>query len=186
MAVKAHEEVYQVLLSSAVAIEATTWLIAVDLSDTTNYKHPATKSINLLKVDVDAEKASDGAFDIKLGVVRENDATNGSADLIYVFKDEAVGNPTDSTDRYTRSIDFTTEKTPEGLDCTVGADSRLKFMRGPNSGDIAALVSTLGSLTSAAGGASLSAAVGDLVVCAEETGGTGSLDLVMKFAYTVN
>lgn len=179
-----HDEVYQTLLFKE-AVAADTWYILVDLDDQTSYKHPVTGSVNLLKVDIDAEKDSDGVFDLKLGVVRENDGTDGSADWIYVFKDEAVGNPTDSTDRYTRSLDFTSGKEPEGLDCSI-VGSRLKFMRGPNSGNDVALKNDAADLTSAAGGSGLSAAVGDLVLLADETADTGTVDIVVKVTYTVN
>jgi len=175
--------VYSTLLSKE-AVAASTWYILVDLSDTTNYSHPSgTATVNILHLDIEAEKASDGVYDVWVGVVRENDGTNGSADWIRVFHIEAVGNPTDSTDRFTRSADYTCQGVnPIGLDCQI-VSSRLVYMRGPNSGDQTALQNDAGDLASAAGGSSLSAAVGDVIVYAEEISGTGTLDFALTCQY---
>lgn len=178
--------VYSTLLSKE-AVAASTWYILVDISDTTNYAHPSgTSSVNILRLDIEAEKASDGVYDVWVGVVRENDATNGSADWIHVFHLEAVGNPTDSTDRFTRDVNFACQGVnPQGLDCSI-VGSRLVYMRGPNSGDQTALQNDAGDLASAAGGSSLSAVAGDVIVWVEEVSGTGTIDVALTCQYTAN
>jgi len=175
--------VYSTLLSKE-AVAASTWYILVDLSDTTNYSHPSgTQVVSLLGLELESEKASDGVYDIWVGVVRENDATNGSADWVKVWHIEASGNPTDSTDRFSGSADFTAQGTnPKGLDCSI-VSSRLAYMRGPNSGDQTALQNDAGDLASAAGGSSLSTVAGDVVVYVEEISGTGTIDLALTCQY---
>lgn len=171
--------------SDATSITVGTWTTNPDT--TSKYAiYSAPLSVNVLHIDLEAEKATDGAYDIWVGVVRENDATNGSADWIHCFHLEASGNPTDSTDRFTRNVDYTCQGVnPGGLDCTV-VDDRLIYMRGPSSGDQTALQNDAGDLGSAAGGTSKSAVAGDLVVWVEEASGAGTIDLALTCQYAVN
>lgn len=101
------------------AIADDTWYILVDKSNTSLYSHPSgTSSFNLLSVDLSTEKATDGDYDIWFGVVYENDATDGSMALIHCWHVEAVGNPTDSDDRFVDHLDFTIGN-PRGLDLSL-------------------------------------------------------------------
>lgn len=103
------------------AIAADTWYILVDKSNNYLYSHPSTTShLNLLSVDLSTEKATDGDYDIWMGLVYENDATDGSIQLIHVWHVEAVGNPTDSDDRFVDHLDLTCNGIyPRGLDLSI-------------------------------------------------------------------
>ncbi len=102
------------------AVAASTPYVLVDLSDTTNFPHGGTQELHLLGLLLDAEKASDGVFDIWVGVVTENDGTDGSVQWVHVFHVESVLNPTDSTDRFVDAVDFTLSGiNPDGINCAV-------------------------------------------------------------------
>jgi len=176
--------VYSTLLSKE-AVAASTWYILVDISDTTNYSHPSgTVAVRILGLELETEKHGDGEFDVWAGVVRENDGTDGTADWIKIWHIEAVGNPTDSKDRFSGSADFTSSgSNPQGLDCSI-VSSRLVYMRGPNSGNDVKLKNDDGSLVSSAGGSSLSSVAGDVVVWVEEiAGSTGTMDIALTCHY---
>jgi len=117
--------VYQAFLQAEGVSAADTYYILIDKSDTYLYSHPSsTQVLSLLSLDLESEKASDGEFDIWVGVVHENDTTDGSMGLIHVFHIEAVGNPTDSDDRFSRTVDFTCNgANPEGLDLSTIAEA---------------------------------------------------------------
>lgn len=107
------------------AVAADTWYILVDKSNPGGlYTHPdSTSHFNLLTLDLESEKATSGVYDIWVGVVYENDATDGSIGLIHVYHLEADGNPTDSTDRFSKSLDFTCNGTnPQGLDLSIQSE----------------------------------------------------------------
>ncbi|NIQ81575.1 MAG: hypothetical protein GTN93_26480, partial [Anaerolineae bacterium] len=169
------------------AIAASTWYILVDKDDDTNYGHEPCGVVNLLKLILNSEKASTGIYDVWVGVVRENDGTDGSADFVAAFHIEAIGNPTDNTDRCAGlEIDFTTPLEPRGLSCAVVGDRLRWFKSDSNSGDVADLANDAASLDSAAGGSGKSAEVGDVVVWVEEVTGSGTLDLALMAVYCVS
>lgn len=180
------DRVYTVCLSKE-AIGASTWYILLDLSDTTNYDHESgLTSFNILSLNISTEKDSDGRYDIWVGPVLENDATNGTAQWIAAWHIEADGNPTDGTDRLVDHIDYTCHGVNSiGADCTV-AGGATPYISGAASGDQTALQNDAGDLVSAAGGSSLSAAAGDIVVWVEETSDSGNIDLFLTVQYTVN
>jgi len=167
------------------AIAADTYYILVDISDTTNYSHPvSTQAIGLLQLDIEAESTDDGDYDVWVGVLRENDGTDGSIDWLHVFHIETFLNATDSHGlRLTKTVDFTCGGVnPKGLDCSI-VSSRLVYLRSDaNSGNVAALKNDVGDLGSAAGGSSLSPAAGDLMVWIEEVSGN-TLDLCLTAWY---
>ena len=172
---------YTVLLNKE-AVAASTWYILIDLDDTTNYHHGTITSVNILTLDIDAEQFTNGTWDIWVGVVLENDGTNGSAQWFKVFHFEHIQNSTDGSGRLTKHIDFTCRENPDGVCCAVGG-GKTKFIAGPESGDVVALKNDAADLTNAGGGASKSAAVGDVVVWAELTGQGGNLHLSMTATY---
>ncbi len=73
---------YQATLILA-AVAADTPYVLVDLSDTTNFPHKLTNGLILKGLDVYSDSAD---FDVYVGVVIENDATNGTAKWIYYHK----------------------------------------------------------------------------------------------------
>jgi hypothetical protein len=164
-------------------VAATTWYILVDMSDTTNYDHTATTGFSVLSLDLTSEKASDGRFEVRVGVVLENDASNGTAQWIKTWWLEADGNPTESTDRFVGEQDFTICGTrPAGLDVEV-VGGATPWITGTASGDQTALENDATNLTSAGGGSSLAAAVGDIVVYVNETTDGGTINLAIGCNY---
>ncbi len=106
----------------AEAVAASTAYVLVDLSDDTNFPHASTETnwLNLLGLTMHAEKASDGVYDVWVGVITEVDATNGTAQWFHCFHLEAVGNATDSTDRFAQVVDFTLGGgNPDGINCKI-------------------------------------------------------------------
>lgn len=179
--------VYAAMLSKE-GVAADTYYILVDISDTTNYSHPSTtQAISLLQLDIEAESIDDGDYDVWVGVLRENDGTNGSIDWVHVFHIQTFINSSDSHGlRLTKTVDFTCDgASPFGLDCSI-VSSRLVYLRSDaNSGDIAALKNDVGDLGSAAGGSSLSPVAGDLMVWIEEVTGN-TLDLCLTAWYVAH
>jgi len=164
------------------AVDASTPYVLVDLSDTTNFPHSGTAEIHLLGLLLNAEKHSDGQFDVWVGVVTENDDTDGSADWIHVFHLEHVANATDSTDRHSDVVDFTLGGgNPKGLNLNVESGALVHFAGNQSQANSGSWqndtnrVSPVGSTTKPA--------AGDLVVWVEEVGGTGTLDFSITAIY---
>jgi len=102
------------------AIGASTFFIMVDKSNENLYSHADVSSFNILSANISTEKDTSGLYDIWLGVVYENDATDGSLAIIDAWHIEADGNPTDSTDRFAAYADYTCNGSqPDGLDLSV-------------------------------------------------------------------
>lgn len=163
------------------AVAATTPYVVVDLSDTTNFQHVQTAYLNILGLSFHAEKAADGVYDVWLGTVTENDATDGSASWFHVFHLEASGNPTDSTDRFAQSIDFTMGgANPLGIQLSTTGGVLDTWVTNQTQDDNnnwqndTARTSPIG--TSNPG-------VGDLVMLVEEVSGTGTLDFTLLVHY---
>lgn len=166
-------------------IDADTWVILVDLDDETNYDHADVSSVTILGMDIATEKASDGRYDIHVGVVKENDTTDGSAQWVKSYFLNADGNATDGTDRFVDRITFVYPDAgvrPQGIDCTVHSGAT-PWIAGTASGNQTALDSDAGNLANAGGGSSKSAAVGDIVLFVDEgtTGGTISVALGIDY-----
>lgn len=165
-------------------VAATTGYVLIDLSDTTNYRHYNTVAIVLKSLAISSEKAGDGVYDAWVGVINEVDATNGSTDWIHVFHLEAVGNATDSTDRFAQKVHF------NDLDLEVDARtaaSEVLYNVTTNighDGDTTWQNDTgLASPVGASGQAYGKPGAGDLVVYVEEVSGTGTLDFCISAEY---
>jgi hypothetical protein len=174
----------------AEAVAASTGYQLIDLSDTTNYPHPATftpSEIHLLALKINAEKASDGRFDVWVGVVIEVDATDGSVDWIHVWHLEADGNPTDGTDRFAQDLDFTLDGQIEGLNCAVVGGAMTKFAAAQTQADNVTWQTDTGLLSpvGAAGGATGKPGAGDVVVWIEEVTDGGTIDFSISACYEV-
>lgn len=161
---------------SVEAIAASTAYVLVDLSDTAGFPHGDTNYLVLESLMAHFEKASDGVYDVWVGVITEVDATNGTAAWLHTFHLEAVGNATDSTDRFAQVVPF------GGLSLTVNAAADgLEQVVGPTqAGHTNWQTDT--TLTNPTGVA-VAPAVGDLVVWAEEVSGTGTLDMYLSALY---
>lgn len=162
MGIGAPKAPYQVSLVFA-AVDAGTPYVLVDLSDTTNFPHIATGHIVLRGLNVIANNAN---FDVYVGVVVENDATDGTAHWLY----------------YSKGVTAEAFRVPEhGIDLTVDtANTRLRFVRtnstqanSANWQNDTSRVSPVGSTTKPG--------VGDLVLLIDETAGsetvTGRVDV---------
>lgn len=174
-------------LMGAEAVAASTAYVLVDLSDTTNFPHRHTNSIHLQALHLDGDKASDGIFDIWVGVITEVDATNGSADWFHVFHLEAQDNATDDQASFARTVDFTLGgANPDGLDLTVLSDeSTPGFVTySTQDGNTNWQTDTgLGSPAGAAGGATGRPGAGDLVFWVEEVTDSGTIDFMLSAQY---
>ncbi len=163
-------------------VAASTPYVLVDLSDNANFPHEKTTALHLLGLVLHAEKASDGVYDVWIGVVTENDATNGSADWIHVYHLEALGNATDSTDRFAQTIDFSMGGYDEdGINLHIQGGAGLNYVTNQtqaghtNWQNDTNRVSPVGSTTKPG--------VGDLVVWVEEVSGTGTIDFILSAVY---
>ena len=164
------------------AVAASIAYVLIDLSDVADFPHNLANWINLLALELHTEKHSDGAFDIWVGVVTENDGTDGSVQWIHVWHIEAVGNPTDSTDRFADCVDLTHGgATPDGIICKVTSGAMPYFAgnqvqaNNVNWQSDTNRVSPVGSTTKPG--------VGDVVVWVEEVSGTGTIDFSLTAWY---
>lgn len=170
----------------AEAVAASTGYVLVDLSDTTNYKHVGTTEIHLLGLSLGTEKAGDGVFDVWVGVVTEVDATDGSVTWIERFDIEAVGNTTDSTDRFAWAKDYTLGgRNIDGINCRVSSGALTHFISNQTlaNSNVWQTDTGLASPVGAAAGATGKPGAGDLVVYVEEVSGTGTLDFHILALY---
>ena len=170
----------------AEAVEASTPYVLVDLSDTTNYPHVHTTELHLLGLILSTEKAGDGVFDVWVGVVTENDGTDGSATWAHCFHLEASGNPTDSSDRFHASVDFTLGgANPQGVNLAVVSGSLTNFLSNLSQSNSANWVNSTGRASPAGAGGSTTGkpAAGDLVLWVEEVSDVGTLDFCLTTIY---
>jgi len=177
--------VHAVMLG-AEAVDASTGYVLVDLSDTTNFKHTGTAEIHLLGLVLTAEKASDGVYDIWVGVVKEVDATNGSVAWVQAFHMEAVGNSTDSTDRFAWQVDYTLGgRNPEGLNLAISSGALVYLVTNQAQNDNVTWQTDTGlaSPVGAGGGTTGKPGAGDLVMWVEEVSGTGTIDFHVVALY---
>ena len=168
----------------AEAVAETTAYVLVDLSDTTNFRHASTNAILLKSIALHAEKASDGVYDIWIGVISEVDATNGTAIWLHCFHLEAVGNSIDSTDRFAQKIDFN-DINLEVNAATAGSE-KLKYVVSniTLAGNTAWQTDVgLASPVGAASGETGKPGAGDLVMYVEEVSGTGTIDFLVAVEY---
>jgi len=77
------DDAVEVLYTSP-AVAASTTAIIIDLSDTTNWPHKKSASINISGVWLDFDKAGASTGTVKVGVVSEVNATSGTVRWFYV------------------------------------------------------------------------------------------------------
>lgn len=167
-------ETYHAVLQ-AEGVAASTPYVLVDLSDTTNFPHSHTGAVVVKNLRLHAEKAADGVYDIWVGVVSENDATDGTADWFHVFHLQASGNPTDSTDRFAQQISY-----PSGLNTYVVGGALQQFVTNIQQAGHTNWQNDV-YRTSPAG--TVQPAVGDIVMWVEEVSGTGTIDFFVSIDY---
>ena len=171
-----------VVTLGAEAVAASTPYVLVDLSDVTNFPHSLIQELHLLGLILSAEKASDGVYDVWVGVVTENDATDGSVTWVHCFHLEAVGNPTDSTDRFHAQVDFTLGgRNSEGVNLAVVSGALTRFASNLTQADNVNWQNDTNRASPV--GATTKPGVGDIVVWVEEVSGTGTLDFCLTGIY---
>jgi len=180
---------YTAVLNAA-GVAATTGYVLIDKSDITNYPHTRIGSINLLSLSFNAEKASDGDFTIIIGVVVENDETNGSIVGVLNFHLSSNQNPTDSTDRFSSFFwDLTLGGgNQEGLNLSVvsGALTNIISNIADDDNTVWQNDTGLASPAGAAGGATGKPGVGDLVMLVTENAETGNIDFTATVLYSTD
>jgi len=154
-------------------IAADTMYQLIDLSDAANYPHTSTNKIILKRVRLHAEKKTDGEFNLYVGVVIENDATDGTAKWLHCFRLENNGNPTDSSDRFAQPLEF-------NLDLEVSGGALVNYVTNLELANDALLKNDV-ARTSPVGTAN--PGVGDLMFYVDETGGAGTVDFTVSADY---
>lgn len=171
-------------------VDADKYYVLVDLSNSAEYPHKDATSLILHGFELQTEKAGNGRFDIYLGQVVENDATDGSADVIWKWCLDADGNPTDSTDRFVDEKDWTTySQRDRGLNLALDTVNDTIDKLSCNSTHITdktELQNDAGNLTDAYGNTDVSAGEGDIIVFVDEgtTGGTISVNMAAIYSTT--
>ena len=166
----------------AEAISASTPYVLIDLSDSTNFPHSEINWINLLGLILNAEKASDGVYDVWVGVVTENDATDGSAQWVHVWHLESAHNPTDSTDRFSEVVSFTLGGgNPDGIICKVDSGAMTHFAGNQTQASNTNWQNDVDRASPV--GAATKPGIGDVVVWVEEISGTGTVDVSITAIY---
>lgn len=103
--------------------------VLVDLDDDTNFPHTDTGKIWLKKVIVSGAKLSDtGEWNLKFGVVSNNDGTNGTVDFFgsaRIFRTSDANNDTEVNEPI---LDFCGEADPRGLCLEVSGGAPVYFV----------------------------------------------------------
>ena len=173
----------------AEASDASVPVVLVDLSDTTNFPHHEDNWINVLGVFGSVETASDGPYDIWLGVISESDATNGTAEWFDVIHCQSPQNATDNLGHFLFSRDYCLGgANPDGINCKVtsGATPYLATAQTQAGNTNWQTDTGLLSPVGAAGSTTGKPGAGDIVAWIEETGGTGTCDWSLTLVYAAH
>ena len=166
-------------------------VVLVDLSDSTNFPHSSleTNWINVLGVFGSVETASDGPYDIWLGVISEVDASNGTAEWFDVIHCQSPQNATDNLGHFLFTRDYTLGgSNPDGINCMVTAGATPYLATAQTQAGNTNWQTDVGLLSpvGAAAGATGKPGAGDIVAWIEETGGTGTCDWSLTLVYAAH
>jgi len=164
---------FTAVLGNVSDLAASTMYQLIDLSDDTNFPHTATGAIVLKRLRFHEEKKTDGRFIVYVGVVTENDGTDGTADWLHAFIVEADGNPTDGTDRFAQELEF-------NLNLEVDTGVLVNYVTNLQLADNALLKNDV-ARTSPVGSAN--PAAGDLMVYVHETSDGGTINFTISADY---
>lgn len=163
----------------AEAVAASTPYVLIDLSDSTNFPHTSTGSVRLLGLFLNAEKAS-GIFDVWVGVVTENDATDGSVTWLYRFDLQFLGAAGMEPKHYV--VDFTLGgANPEGANCAVISGATPRLISNQTQADNVNWQNDVNRASPA--GSTTKPGAGDIVVWVEEVTDGGTLDFTLTAIY---
>ena len=158
----------------------------VDLSDTTNWPHTDAGEVHLLGLKMNGETHTDGIFDLWVGVVTENDATDGSVSWLECFHSENQESATEDESRFDFQRDYTLGGyVPEGANLSVTSGALDNLVTNLTQADNSSWQNDTGlaSPAGAAAGATGKPGVGDLVLWVEEVTNGGTLDLCVVAQY---
>jgi len=163
----------------AEGVSASTPYVLVDLSDTTNFPHTQTAEVHLLGLHLDTEKHG-GGFDVWVGVVTENDATDGSVTWLHRFDLEALN--TYGIEPQHREIDFTLgASNPQGVNCAVRSGATPFLISNLTQADNVNWQNDTNRASPA--GSTTKPGAGDIVVWVEEVVDDGTLDFTLTAIY---
>ena len=161
------------------AIATTTPYVLIDLSDTTNYKHVGTNHIHLGCIHVTAIPSTTGNWSIKVGVISEVDATNGTALWIYGIRFSQIL-------YVAEEHDWTIGGTvPRGLNCKIVSEAFARIVTNDSEAGNTHWQTDVGlaSPVGAAAGATGKPGAGDLVMLVTENSGSSTLSLDITARY---
>lgn len=159
------------------SLTATKRYLLVDLSDTGsgNYPHKATGVAEILQLHLSAFLASSGSFRLKVGLLTENDGTNGSVYWLYQMEIPVSGIHTEVTADYRMRSRY-------GLELSIASDVPVNFTSNNSTLSDVNWKNDV-SLTNAVGDTDANCAAGDIVAEAEEINNGGTFDLTMRVQY---
>lgn len=158
-------------------LTATERAILVDLSDTTNWPHGDITVLEVLRIAWAMELTTGGAWALRVGLVVEADATDGTVEWLLVVPLEATG-------RASGVLELVSQAGRGGLWMADDAsDNPTAFVSNERDADQTWLQTDAGNLVDANGGATSSAGAGDLVVEAEEVTNGGEFAYWMTAVY---
>lgn len=156
--------------------------ILVDLSDTSGYPHNDANGIRLYRITGNFERR-EGGWDIRFGLVLENDATNGTAQWFYLLHMENDDQATD--DHAFRQVDIDFAVGDEGFQLMrIASNASQRTVSSTASGDQTWLQNDAGDMADAQGSTTKSAGAGDLVMEVEEVADTGTFDFSVTVLYS--
>ncbi len=147
-------------------LAATTGYILVDQSDVTNYPHAVAKPIIVKSVRIDAETETAGAeYNIRIGVLEEVDATDGTTRWFYQSRIASVA-------RLTEHVKF-----DGGVSCDPAAPGFIGAQVTNNTRFQTDVTIANPTGTNAAPGA------GDIVMDIREIAGSGTISAMVTVEY---
>lgn len=158
-------------------LTATKRYLLVDLSDTGsgNYPHKATDVIEIQQLHLSAFLASTGSFQLKVGLLTENDGTNGSVYWLYQLEIPVNGVHEEVTIDYRMRGRY-------GLELSIASDIPVNFTSNNKTTSDVNWKNDV-SLTNAVGDTDANCAAGDLVAEATEVTDNGTFALTMRVQY---
>lgn len=149
------------------ALAATTRYVLIDKSDTTGFPHTSDEPLKISRIIVAIAPGGDGNWDVKIGVVEEVDATNGSVTFFHKVPVDN-GNPAYLVVDYGKN-GYSIEESAAHMVGSGDVDGSTNWQSDTN-------------LTNPAGTTGAPGA-GDLVAEVTETDGTTTIDLVITVEY---
>ena len=160
---------YQVHLEIK-AIAADTPYVLIDRSDITNFPHPIDGPIIVNYILMNSEHSAAGDFDVHLGVIVENDATDGTVhDFLCRLNDQ---------DPHDLIVTF-----PGGLNLEIASGKPVWFLTNDINADNVFWQNDTNRVSPA--GSTTKPGVGDLVMLVDEGANGGTFDFSILVDYSI-